>query len=259
MRDALLGFGIVLGVQFAVPSFVISADAANLETIRARGYLIVAVKDNRRPLGFLDENGQLVGYEIDIARQLADALLGDAEAVELRPVANDDRLAAVLSGEVDVAIAGLAVTPARERIVSFSVPYYLDGTGLITRLPTIRTVQDLTRRTIAVLSASDAVPAVGYLLPQANLLGVESYHAAHESLERDRADAFAGDITILTGWQQADPSYRLLPEVLTVAPLAIALPKGNQHAELRRAINAALVTWHNDGWLEERATAWGLP
>lgn len=259
MRYPLLGFGLVMGVQFAASPFVMPAQGADLDTIRDRGYVIVAVKDNWRPLGYVDDSGALVGYEIDLARQLALELLGDAEAVQLQPVANVDRIPAVLNDEVDVAIAGVAVTPMRQRIVQFSLPYYLDGTGFVTRQPTIRTVDDLQRGAIALLQGSAAIPVIQYLLPTADLVGVASYPQALWTLEGGRADAFAGDVTVLAGWVQEYPTYRLLPDVVTAEPLAVVMPKGTQYDSLRREVNAAVAEWHDSGWLEERATAWGLP
>ncbi|MDA0269137.1 MAG: transporter substrate-binding domain-containing protein, partial [Cyanobacteria bacterium] len=74
MRYGLVGFGIALGMHLGVSPVVLSAD---LDTIQDRGHLVVAVKDTWRPLGFIDEKGELVGFEIDLARQLAADLLGD--------------------------------------------------------------------------------------------------------------------------------------------------------------------------------------
>lgn len=256
MRYSLLGLAIAVGLPLAASP---KAYPADLETIRDRGYLIVAVKDNRRPLGFINGEGQLVGLEIDIARRLAAALLGDPSAVELQPVTNRDRLRVVLEDEVDVTIAGVTMTPMRQRLVSFSVPYYLDGTGVVTRNPDIQSVADLSAGAIALLEGSEAVTTVHHLLPEATLVGVSSYRAALTILNNQQADAFAGDVSILAGWVQVYPSYRLLPDVLTAEPLAVVLPKGRQYESLRRSINQALTEWHDTGWLEERADYWGLP
>lgn len=256
MRHALAGCGIAVGMQLFASPFVV---AAELETIQDRGYLIVAVKDNWQPLGFIDDQGDLVGFEIAIATRLAEALLGDPTAVLFAPVANRDRLSAVLTDEVDIAIAGLSITPMRERIVDFSQPYYLDGTALITRNPQIQTLNDLRTAHIALIEGSDAVPSIHYTLPFADLIGVPSYQAAQEAIEAGRVDAIAGDVTVLTGWVQVYSEYRLLPDLLTAEPLAVVMPKGNQYRSLRQLIDASISEWHASGWLEEQATQWGLP
>lgn len=253
---ALLGLGLVLGVQCLAPSFAVSAE---LDEIEDRGYLIVAVKDNWRPLGFRDETGTLVGLEVDIARQLASELLGDAQAVELRPVSNQERLSVVVNDEVDVAIAGVTVTEARSRLVSFSIPYYLDGTGIITRQPTIQQTQDLHGQRIGVLENSSAIALIQYLYPSAHLISTESYRHAFSRLENGEADAFAGDASVLAGWVQEHPNYRLLPSLVSTEPLAIVIPKGTQFSPLRRQINQSVQDWIDSGWLAERADHWGLP
>jgi polar amino acid transport system substrate-binding protein len=256
MLRCFLGFGMVLGVQWVAPPTVLSAE---LTEIQARGYLIVAVKDNLRPLGFRTASGELTGFEIDIARRLAADLLGDPAAVVLKPVSNLDRINAVIDGEVDIAIADVTVTPQRQRIATFSTPYYLDGVGIITTSPTIQTLGDLRQGQIALLDRSSTVAQIRNGFPGARLVPVATYQAALELLSQDQVDAFAGDVSVLTGWAQQDSRYRLLPPVLSVEPLAIVIPKGTQYSSLRYAINQALAQWDAEGWLQDRAAHWGLP
>jgi polar amino acid transport system substrate-binding protein len=249
-------FGIGLGAQILAPPFAV---ASELSQIEARGQLIVAVKENLFPLGFRDDAGNLAGFEIDIARGLAEAILGDPNAVELRPVNNLDRVNLVIDGEVDIAIATVTITPQRQRIASFSDPYYLDGTGFMTRLPSIQALEDLRLSRVAVLNQSSAVSHVQYYLPGARLVGVGSYASALALLASGDVDAFAGDITILAGWSQQDSRYRVLSEVISVEPLAVVMPKGSQYSDLRRVVNQTLAQWYESGWLQERALYWGLP
>ncbi len=311
LRKLLAGLSLWIGVQaFLPPVFVEScfvcdalgdalfgtsrvAVAAELSDIRDRGYLIVAIKTNHSPLGFIAENGELSGFEVDIAHRLAADLLGDERAVSFVPVSNVDRLNAVLEERVDMAIAALTITEPRRRLVNFSDPYYLDGTAFIVRssspssgtlsshplssriedLPQLQTIppepsadirglQDLTFGQIAVLNRSSAVAYVRYILPAANLTGVNSYVEAQSLLASGQVDAFAGDASVLTGWARtSEPlaDYLLLPEIISVEPLAIALPKGVQYNELQLTINQSIRRWYAEEWLQERAAHWSLP
>jgi polar amino acid transport system substrate-binding protein len=254
MTASFLGLGEAIASPFLLPVF-----AAELEDIQERGFLIVAVKDNLRPLGFRTEQGDLTGFEIDIARQLAVELFGTPEAVVLQPVNNQDRLPTLLNDDVDIVIAQLSRTDARSRMVDFSTPYYLDGVGLITRHPRIQTLPDVANATIAVLNDSTTIAIVRSLFPEASLVGVDSYQDALATLESNQADVFASDATILTGWAQDYPSYRVLPSLISAEALAIAMPRGLQYEDLRQAINTAIERWHDDGWLREREIHWGLP
>lgn len=255
LRVVSLALGTILGMQATVsPVF-----AADLATIRSRGYLIVAVRDHWRPLSFRDETGELVGLEVDLARQLAQRIFDDPDAVVLEVVPNRDRLPAVMEDRVDLAIAGLTQTPARMRLVSFSLPYYLDGAGFLVQADQNVTLETLARGRIGLLQGSSTLAAVRYLLPQAHLVPLESYRAGQGSLSQGQIDAFAGDVSTLVGWQQEQAGYRILPTLITAEPLAIALPHGTQFNDLRQVVNQSLRDWHQNGWLEERTTVWGLP
>lgn len=233
--------------------------AAELTKIRQRGYLIVAVKDNLRPLGYRNGDGNLIGLEIDIARQLAKELLGDADAIVFKPVSNKERLKVILDHQADIAIAKITNTVPRRRIVNFSPHYYLDGTGVITKNPNIKSVQDLATAKIAVLYDSATIAVIRDRLPQAELVGVKSYQEALQLLETSEAAAFTGDITTLTGWIQEYPTYQLLPERLSGEPLCIVMPKGLQYEELRSKVYQTLLSWRESGWLQERINHYSLP
>lgn len=215
------------------------ASAAEMPEILRRGYLTIAVKDNLRPLGFRDASGNLQGLEIDLAQRLASDLLGKANAVKLQPIANRDRLSVVFNNQVDFAIARVTATESRSRLVSFSVPYYFDGTYLVVKDTGIQKTKDLVNRKIAVLNNSSSVADVRYYVPNADLVGVNSYQEARSQMETGEVQAFAADASLLSGWIQEYPQYRLLPDKLSTAPLSVAMPKGLQYADLRLQVNEA--------------------
>lgn len=262
LRRSIVGCRGWIGVGLCLCLFLsgnLVSYGAELEEIEERGYVIVGVKDNVRPLGFRDETGRLVGFEIDLARQLALDLLGSAEAVELQPLMNQERVPQLLADEVDVLIARLSVTTPRMRVVDFSSPYYLDGTALVTQQPLVADVGDLSGQRVAVLHRSSTIDVVRSRLPGVTLVGVESYQAALEALETGTAAAFAADVSMLSGWVQEYPQYRILPTLLSAEALAIAFPRGLQHQDLRIRVNAIVEGWAANGWLQERMEYWGLP
>ncbi|MGB5963838.1 MAG: transporter substrate-binding domain-containing protein [Coleofasciculaceae cyanobacterium] len=233
--------------------------SATFNEIQARGKLVVGVKDNLRPLGFRDATGNLQGLEIDIAKRLAEELLGKADAVVLQPVKNIDRLNMVIDDKVDLAIARVTQNESRLRIVDLSRPYYMDGTSLITKDASVKQVSDLSTKAIAVLKSSSTIAIIKYALPTAKLVGVNSYQEARTLLENGTASAFAADASILTGWVQDYPQYRLLPAKLSSEALCIVMPKGLQYTALQERVNQAILRWQASGWLAERVAAWGLP
>ncbi len=255
----LFRVSLVIGLSVAAVMAPKATLAAELEEIEQRGQLIVAVKDNLRPLGFRDTAGNLQGLEIDIAKRLAEELLGNPDAVVLQPVKNVDRLSVVLEGKVDLTIAKVTQTVSRNRLVYLSNPYYMDGTGLVTKDASVAKLSDLAGGTIAVIKNSSTIPVVKYGLPTSKLVGVDSYEEARALLENGGANAFAADNSVLTGWVQEYPQYRMLPVRLSGEALCIVMPKGLQYTKLQDRVNQAIARWRVSGWLAERAAAWGLP
>jgi polar amino acid transport system substrate-binding protein len=236
------------------PSF-----SADLDTIIHRGKLIVAVKNNLPPLAFLDSQGNLQGLEIDIAKRLAQEILGSDSAIILKPVSNQERLRVVIDDHVDLAIARVAITPARQRLVDFSPFYYLDSTGFVTKNLQLQRLEDLATARIAVLNGSTTIALVRSNLPTATLRGVNSYQEAFNLLETGEIDAFAGDNSLLTGWVRQYPNYCQLPIDLGVIALGVVLPKGLQYQSFRERVNRAIERLQSTGWLAERVNYWGLP
>jgi polar amino acid transport system substrate-binding protein len=255
----LMGIALSLSAASLFSFLPLPAIAADLAAIKKRGHLVVAVKETLRPLGFRNADGQLQGLEIDLAQRLAEELLGSPDAIDLKPVTNQERFSAVMNGTVDIAIAQVTLTPSRLRILSFSLPYYTDGTAIITKSSTIRKPTDLTGKTVAVLYGSGAIEALHSRLPGVNLLAVESYAAAKAVLDRGEAIGFAADVSVLSGWSQEFPEYRVVLPRLSTEFLAVVLPKGQDYNALKEQIDQILTRLRNSGWLEERARFWGLP
>jgi polar amino acid transport system substrate-binding protein len=232
--------------------------AGTLKEIKQRKKLVVAVKDNLPLLGFRDRNGNLQGLEIDIARKLAAEIFGNADSVELIPVSNQDRLKLVLDGNVDLTIARVTITPNRSRVVDFSRAYYRDGTGIITKQAKIVKNIDLVGKKVAVLNNSTTIGTMQYIIPKAQLVGVDSYQRARTLLETGKVIAIAADRSILAGWLQTDPSYRLLTDKLSTELLGIVIPKGIQSDPLHQLVDRSIERWQADGWLQQRIQHWGL-
>ena len=234
------------------------ARAGTLKEIQQRKQLIVAVKDNLPLLGFRDRSGNLQGLEIDIARKLAAEIFNNPDAVKLVPVTNQDRLKVAIDGTVDLTIARVTITTTRSRVVDFSRRYYLDGTAIITNRSNITKNSDLAGKKVAVLNNSTTIASVQYFIPTAQLVGVNSYRQAQQLLATDKVVAIAADRSLLIGWSKTDPTYRLLPDKISLEALGIVIPKGLQYDSLRQLVDRSIERWQADGWLGQRIQYWGL-
>ncbi len=242
----------------SISNWQTTAQAGTLKQIQQRKKLIVAVKDNLPLLGFRDRDGNLQGLEIDIARKLATEIFGNPDSVQLLPVANQDRLKVAIEGNVDLTIARVTATATRSRVVDFSRYYYLDGTGIVTKQASLNKNSDLAGKKIAVLNNSTTIATLQYIIPKAQLVGVNSYQQAQDALKTGNVVAVAADRSLLIGWRKTDPSYYLLPDRLSTEALGIVIPKGMQYDPLRQLVDRSIQQWQADGWLQGRIKYWGL-
>ena len=105
----------------------------------ARGKLIVGTGSTNPPWHFRDEAGNLVGFDVDMAKIVAKGLFDDPEKVEFVIQASDARIPNVVTDKVDITCQFMTVTAARAQQVNFTIPYYREGVGLL--LPSRRRVQ----------------------------------------------------------------------------------------------------------------------
>ncbi|MGQ9836432.1 MAG: transporter substrate-binding domain-containing protein [Cyanobacteriota bacterium] len=228
--------------------------------IVASGRIRIAVKDNLKPLGFRDEQGELQGFEIELAREMGSRLMGSEQAVELIPVSNLERLQALVESRVDLAIAQIGITPDRGRQVNFSSAYYQDGPSLVVaRSHKWESWSDLRGSRVAVLQGSSAIPHLNRSLTGVELVAVDSYVIGAELLLLGEVQAWAADRSVLAGWLAEHPEYQFLGSPLASVGLGIAMAKGLEQAELQLRVHQQLQDLQASGWLAERARAWGLP
>ena len=97
----------------------------------ARGKLIVGTGNTNPPWHFLDETGNIAGYDVDIAKIVAKGLFDDPEKIEFVTQASDARMPNIVTDKVDITCQFMTVTAARAQQVNFTIPYYREGVGLL--------------------------------------------------------------------------------------------------------------------------------
>jgi polar amino acid transport system substrate-binding protein len=130
-----------LGLMFT--SIERSADAANdrFMKVMERGKIVVGVKADYKPWGFRDTDGNLVGMEIDMAQDVADAL---GVELELVPVQSSNRMQFLEQGKIDLMIATMSDRTDRRKVVGIPEPnYYTSGTNVLAKQGVISQWEDL--------------------------------------------------------------------------------------------------------------------
>ena len=136
----------------AGPSEAAEPSGGRLAQVQERDSLICGVNDGLPGFGFLDENGENVGFDVDFCRAIAAAVLGDPTKVEFRALDADGRQPAIQSGEIDVLLRNTTWTVSRDSTWGLFAPTtFYDGQGIMVRSADgIASLEDLAGATICV-------------------------------------------------------------------------------------------------------------
>lgn len=220
-----------------------------LETIKTRGKLIVGVFSDKPPFGFVDEKGEYVGFDTDLAKRFAKDLLGDEKRIEFVSVEPASRIPFLQSDKVDLLLANMTVTPERREAVDFTNPNLRVAVqALVPEASPVKTVDDLAAKTTIVTTGTTADLWLTQNHPDWKVLKFEKNSESLQALANGRGDAYAQDNLVLFNWAKQNPGYRVLPQKLgDEAPIAPAVKKGN--IELRDWVNAELARLGEEKYL----------
>lgn len=211
------------------------------EEIIQRGKIKVGINTDSKPFGYLNEKGEVVGYDADLARYVAQYVLKNRESVEFIPVTPANRLLKASTGEVDIVISTVTITPQRQEIISFSVPYDSAGQAvLVNSNSSVKALTDLAGQNVGVIFGTTAEKNMKILVPTANLLGFRSYPEAYKALKSGRINAITSDDTILSRFVMDDSSVKLLPKRYSREPYGIAFKKGTSTIKLKENLDYAI-------------------
>lgn len=231
----------------------------DLSRIMKQDKITIGVRTDTMPFGFKDKNGEYAGYDIDIAKIITAALLGDEKKVQFVPVTASDRIRKLITKEVDMLIATISITEPRQRILDFSVPYYIAGQAMM--LPAksdIISLRELEDKTVIIVYGSTSERSIRSSIPNVNILGYKTYDAAYQAMKSGVADALIADDTLLFRYTLNDPSLKLLPKRYSKEYYAIAFRKEDASQRLQMRINSVLHSLISTGRLNRLQEKWGI-
>lgn len=265
-KQLMLGLGATMllaacgGAEAGAQSETASGTEVTVEAIKEKGVLTVGVKEDVPGFGLRDTgSGEIEGYEIDLAKKVAEEILGDPEAVELVPVTAKTRGPLLDNGEVDMVIATFTITEERKETYHFTPGYYEDAVGLLVKKDKGYTgLKDLDGTTIGVSQSSTTKDAI---LAEAEQYGITlkfseyaTYPEIKAALDSNRVQAFSVDRSILSGY--LDDSTEILPDRFATQDYGIAVKK--QNTELGELVDGLITAWDGDGTLAELQKEWGI-
>jgi len=231
----------------------------NYQEIKNRGKIIVGVRSDTRPFGYRDIEGNLQGFDIDLARIIAKHIFADMDAVELVPVTASNRISMLNSRKVDMLIATMSITDQRSLVVDFSTPYYMAGQAILVKNKTdISSIKQLNGKRIIIVYGSTGENSIRMNAPEAIIRGYKDYHLAYNALKNNEADAMIADDTILYNITLNDPSVKILDKRFSKEPYAVAFRKGKESEKLQEAVNFTINLMQHSGKLRKLQAKWGI-
>jgi polar amino acid transport system substrate-binding protein len=193
-------------------------EKSRLDTVLERGKLIVITGSTSPPFSFNNDKGELVGFDIDIARLLATALFRDPNKVEFVVVTAEGRWPAIESGRGDMGLGGTTVYPDRAIRVAFTRPFVDSGQSiLVTKKSGIKSIADLNNEkwTVANLINPQMADRAKRFFPKAKILTFDTASAQFLAVKSGRAQAMQMDTPVLEYFAaQSKDEFMVLPGLL---------------------------------------------
>lgn len=264
VQSSLLKSLVAFFLVFCVVSPALSGELQNkltaestLEQVMKRGVLKVGMS-TFVPWAMNDKNGQLVGFEIDVAKKLAEDM---GVKVEFVPTKWDGIIPALLTGKFDVIIGGMSIQPSRNLKVNFSVPYDYSGQALVANKKLaagFKTLDDFNKPevTLTARMGTTSVLAIKKYMPNAKLVLFDDEAQAYQEVINGKAHAMVGSAPTPTFQALKYPDTLFLPieGTFTKEPIGFAVRKGDYDS--MNYFNNWITVKASEGWLKERKHYW---
>ncbi|MCA0448559.1 MAG: transporter substrate-binding domain-containing protein [Proteobacteria bacterium] len=234
----------------------LSATSA-IEDIKKRGALRVGLS-TFVPWAFRSKSGDLIGYEVDVAKKLAEDM---GVKVELVPTAWDGIIPALIAGQFDFIIGGMTITPARNLTVNFTSPYSATGVDVVANKKmagAFKTVSDFNKPnvTLSARRGTSAATTAQRLFPNATLRLFDDDAPALLEVTNDRAHAWVSTVPkpAFAALDNPNALFRPFAEPLVGQADAMAVRKGDPDS--LNFLNNWIQNRTLDGWLAERQAYW---
>ena len=202
-----------------------------IDRILQRGELVVGMAGNMPPMNMTTKEGELIGYEVDLAKNMA-ASMGVRAKFSVMPFA--ELLPALQSGKIDLILSNMTITPARNLKVAFVGPYFTSGKAFLTKIKTIALADeaadiDAKNTKLVALKGSTSQAFVEKAIPDATLVTANDYDEAVKMVLEDKVDAMVADypICVVSVFRYPDQGLLSVVTTLTYEPIGVGVQAGD--------------------------------
>ena len=234
-----------------------SKNKTGIEGIKERGKMVVGLDDSFPPMGFRDENNEIVGFDIDLAKEVGKHL---GVEVEFRPVVWDTIGMSLNNGDIDMIWNGCTITEAREKEMTFSTPYLNNQQIIVVRPGSdIKSKADLAGKIVAIQAGSSSQEAlekdVAVFESLKDVRKFENNVDALLDLNVERVDAVVVDLVVGRYYISKHPDdYVVLDDSFKDEFYGVGMRK--EDTTFISAVNDALEEISKDGSAEEISKKW---
>lgn len=201
---------------------------AGMTKIVQRGKLIVGVDQNTFNVGFRDPfTGEIQGFDIDMARAIAQAIFGDPNAIQLRAITSDQRIPFLKSGDVDIVVRTMSITCDRKKDVDFSAVYYQATQRILVKKNSgITGAEQLGGKRVCANKGTTSLSKIANQWnPKPIPVQVTDWTDCLVMLQQNEVDAVSTDDVILAGMAAQDRYTELVGPSLGAEPYGMAVAK----------------------------------
>jgi polar amino acid transport system substrate-binding protein len=232
---------------------------STLDRVREAGKVRIGVRFDNPPLSFIDEDGDWVGFDVDLTNEIAERLDVDLEMVRVDEIT---RISFLQEGQIDLAVASMNHTRSRDAAVDFSITYFWDTQTFLVRKGEFDSLDDLYGQLVAMNAGSSAIDAWNrYVEAQggdpSEIVEFTDKVAAVQALRDGAVDGYAEDGITLAALAAGDDSLVLLSEGFNPVQYGVGLPEND--SEWRDTINYILQDIWADGTYFEIYDRWFGP
>lgn len=218
--------------------------------------LVIGIDDKFAPMGFRDENNEIVGFDIDYAKAAAEKM--DMK-VEFQPIDWETKESELSSGRIDLIWNGYTITDERKEKVLFTKPYLKNAQVVVTLADSkVTKLADLEGKVVGLQSLSSAADALDADPIKSKIKTVTEFSdnvSALNDLKNGRLDAVVIDEIVIDYYMtKEEGSFKILDESLAPEEYGVGVKKGNE--ELLEKLQKALDEMNEDGTAAEISDKW---
>ncbi len=254
----LLALLVVTITSTTVQTAYADTNTSALSRIKDKGELVLGTSGNMPSMSWKRDDGKVVGFDIDLARFMANGM--DVK-LNIKTMPFDALLPALEKGDVDMVISNVTINPERNMSVAFVGPYMTSGKCIITKREGLAKAEEATDLNtsdtrLAALKGSTSAEFVKVLLPEATLTLVDNFDAALAMINKDKVGGLMTDypVCLSTLKDNPDAGYVTVFSLLSYEPIGVALP-GNDPLFINWTENF-LKRADGVGLLEELSLRW---